>query len=308
MGINKSNVRFVVHHDVPRSVESYYQETGRAGRDGMPAEALLLFDERDAARIKQWISTGTTPDRYEIEMHKFEAMESFAEAQTCRRQVLLNYFSDYREEQCGNCDICLDPPKVFEGTAQAQQVLSCVYRLKQDTSVQYVIDVLRGKSIRKILDNKHNELSTYSIGKDQSDNYWHNIIQQLIHQGLLRIDMTLSGILRINEAARSVLKAERVVHLAVPKLSVDTSKRNKAEPVNIDRQLFAKLKHLRKQIAEEENVPAFVIFSDATLADMTEKMPSDKTEFIGVTGVGQAKLERYGKAFITLIEDYLGAH
>lgn len=306
MGINKSNVRFVVHHDVPRSVESYYQETGRAGRDGMPAEALLLFDERDAARIKQWISTGTAPDRYDIEMHKFEAMESFAEAQTCRRQVLLNYFSDYREEQCGNCDICLDPPKVFEGTTQAQQVLSCVYRLKQDTSVQYVIDVLRGKSIRKILDNKHNEVTTYGIGKEQSDNYWHNIIQQLIHQGLLRIDMTLSGILRINEAARAVLKAERIVHLAVPKLSVDTSKLNKTEPVNIDRQLFAKLKHLRKQIAEEENVPAFVIFSDATLADMTEKMPGDKTEFIGVTGVGQTKLERYGEAFITLIEDYLG--
>jgi ATP-dependent DNA helicase RecQ len=307
MGINKSNVRFVVHHDVPRSVESYYQETGRAGRDGMPAEALLLFDERDAARIKQWISTGTAPDRYDIEMHKFEAMEAFAEAQTCRRQVLLNYFSDYREEQCGNCDICLDPPKLFEGTTQAQQALSCVYRLKQDTSVQYVIDVLRGKSIRRILDNKHNELSTYGIGKDQSDNYWHNIIQQLIHQGLLRIDMTLSGILRINESARAVLKAERIVHLAVPKLSVDTSKRNKAEPVNIDRQLFAKLKHLRKQIAEEENVPAFVIFSDATLADMTDKMPTDKNQFIGVTGVGQTKLERYGEAFITLIEDYLGS-
>jgi ATP-dependent DNA helicase RecQ len=307
MGINKSNVRFVVHHDVPRSVESYYQETGRAGRDGMPAEALLLFDERDAARIKQWISTGTAPDRYDIEMHKFEAMEAFAEAQTCRRQVLLNYFSDYREEQCGNCDICLDPPKLFEGTTQAQQALSCVYRLKQDTSVQYVIDVLRGKSIRKIVENKHNELSTYGIGKDQSDSYWHNIIQQLIHQGLLRIDMTLSGILRINESARAVLKAERVVHLAVPKLSVDTSKRNKAEPVNIDRQLFAKLKHLRKQIAEEENVPAFVIFSDATLADMTDKMPTDKNQFIGVTGVGQTKLERYGEAFITLIEDYLGS-
>jgi ATP-dependent DNA helicase RecQ len=307
MGINKSNVRFVVHHDVPRSVESYYQETGRAGRDGMPAEALLLFDERDAARIKQWISTGTAPDRYDIEMHKFEAMEAFAEAQTCRRQVLLNYFSDYREEQCGNCDICLDPPKLFEGTTQAQQALSCVYRLKQDTSVQYVIDVLRGKSIRKIVDNKHNELSTYGIGKGQSDNYWHNIIQQLIHQGLLRIDMTLSGILRINESARAVLKAERVVHLAVPKLSVDTSKRNKAEPVNIDRQLFAKLKHLRKQIAEEENVPAFVIFSDATLADMTDKMPTDKNQFIAVTGVGQTKLERYGGAFIRLIEDYLGS-
>lgn len=305
MGINKSNVRFVVHHDVPRSVESYYQETGRAGRDGMPAEALLLFDERDAARIKQWISTGTAADRYDIEMHKFEAMESFAEAQTCRRQVLLNYFSDYRQEQCGNCDICLDPPKMFDGTTQAQQILSCVFRLKQDTSVQYVIDVVRGKGIRKILDNQHHELSTYGIGKDQSDTYWHNIIQQLIHQGLLRIDMTMSGILRINESARTVLKAQRPVQLAVPKLSVDTTKRNKMESANIDRQLFAKLKHLRKQIAEEENVPAFVIFSDATLADMTDKLPASETDFIGVNGVGQTKLERYGKAFISLIGDYV---
>lgn len=305
MGINKSNVRFVVHHDVPRSVESYYQETGRAGRDGMPAEALLLFDERDAARIKQWISTGTAADRYDIEMHKFEAMESFAEAQTCRRQVLLNYFSDYREEQCGNCDICLDPPKMFDGTAQAQQLLSCVFRLQKDTSIQYVIDVVRGKSTRKILDNQHHTLSTYAIGKAESDTYWHNIIQQLIHQGLLRIDMTMSGILRINEAARAVLKGERLVQLAVPKLSVDTTKRNKTEATNIDRQLFAKLKHLRKQIAEQENVPAFVIFSDATLADMTEKLPSSETEFIGVTGVGQTKLERYGQAFVSLIEDYL---
>jgi ATP-dependent DNA helicase RecQ len=307
MGINKSNVRFVVHHDVPRSVESYYQETGRAGRDGMPAEALLLFDERDAARIKQWISTGTAEDRFDIEMHKFEAMESFAEAQTCRRLVLLNYFSDYRDEPCGNCDICLDPPKVFEGSTQAQQLLSCILRLKQDTSVQYVIDVLRGKNIRRILDAKHNELSTYGIGKEQSDTYWHNIIQQLIHQGLIRIDMTRSGILCLNEAARAVLKGERTVQLAVPKLSVDSTKRNKAEPSNIDRQLFAKLKHLRKQIAEEDNVPAFVIFSDATLADMTEKTPVNKQEFLAVNGVGQRKLERYGNAFTNLIEEYLAA-
>jgi ATP-dependent DNA helicase RecQ len=234
-------------------------------------------------------------------------MESFAEAQTCRRQVLLNYFSDYREEQCGNCDICLDPPKMFDGTTQAQQLLSCVLRLKQDTSVQYLIDVFRGKSIRRILDNQHNELSTYGLGKEQSDTYWHNLIQQLIHQGLLRIDMTMSGILRLNESARAVLKGERAIQLAVPKLSIDTSKRNKAEPINIDRQLFAKLKHLRKQIAEEDNVPAFVIFSDATLADMTDKTPVNETEFIGVNGVGQRKLERYGKAFINLIEDYLAS-
>lgn len=307
MGINKSNVRFVVHHDVPRSIESFYQETGRAGRDGMPAEALLLYDDKDAARIKKWIADGATPQRFELEMHKFEAMQSFAESQTCRRQVLLNYFGDARQQACGNCDICQYPPKMFDGTRVAQKLLSCVYRLKGETSVQYVIDVIRGKFHRKILDLKHNELSTHGIGKDQPDQYWHNIIQQVIHQGLIRIDMTMGGILRLNEPAKFVLKGEQAIQLAVPKFSVVSNTKNKYEPSSIDSKLFAKLKHLRKQLADENNVPAFTVFSDASLADMAARLPCTKADFLGVTGVGDKKLQKYGEPFTRLISDYLAA-
>lgn len=307
MGINKSNVRFVVHHDVPRSIESFYQETGRAGRDSLPAEALLLYDDKDAARIKKWIADGASPQRFAIEQHKFEAMQSFAEAQTCRRRVLLNYFGDLNQADCGNCDICQNPPKMFNGTVEAQKLLSCVYRLKGNTLIQYVIDVLRGKSIRKILDNRHNELSTYGIGKDQTDQFWHNIIQQLIHQGLMRVDMTYGGILRLNESSKSVLKGESVIMLAVPKFKVSSTTSNKYEASNIDRRLFAKLKHLRKQLADEQGLPAFTIFSDASLADMTAKLPTNSRDFMLVNGVGDVKNQKYGQAFTTLIEEYLSA-
>jgi ATP-dependent DNA helicase RecQ len=307
MGINKSNVRFVVHHDVPRSIESFYQETGRAGRDGMPAEALLLFDDKDAARIKKWIADGATPERFGIEMHKFEAMQAFAEAQTCRRQVLLNYFGDHRHEACGNCDICQYPPKMFDGSVVAQKLLSCIYRLNGDTAIQYVIDVLRGKQHHKILDNKHNELSTYGIGKKDPDQYWHNIIQQVIHQGHIRIDMTLYGILRLNESAKGVLQGQTLVRLAVPKFKVSSAQKNKYEPSNIDKILFAKLKKLRKQLSVEQAVPAFNIFSDASLSDMTSKMPINQDDFLNVTGVGEKKLLQYGEPFTRLISDYLSS-
>jgi ATP-dependent DNA helicase RecQ len=266
-----------------------------------------LYDDKDAARIKKWIADGSTPQRFQLEMHKFEAMQSFAEAQTCRRQVLLNYFGDARQASCGNCDICQFPPKMFDGTRVAQKLLSCIYRLKGETNGQYVIDILRGKSHRKILDLKHNELSTHGIGKDQPDQYWHNIIQQVIHQGLIRIDMTQNGILRLNEAAKYVLKGEQVVNLAVPKFSVSSAAKNKYEPSSIDTKLFAKLKHLRKQLADENNVPAFTVFSDASLADMTSRLPVSKADFLEVTGVGEKKLQKYGEPFTRLIADYLSA-
>nr|WP_136251561.1 DNA helicase RecQ [Ningiella ruwaisensis] len=304
MGINKSNVRFVVHHDVPRSVEAFYQETGRAGRDGLPAEALLLYDERDGARIKKWIADGSSPERFAVEMQKFEAMEAFAEAQTCRRQVLLNYFADYRDTPCGNCDICLDPPKMFDASVDAQKVLSCIYRLKLDTGAQHVIDVLRGLKHKRILEHGHDRLSTYGIGKSQSENYWHNIIQQLIHVGLIRIDMTRNGILCLTSSARGVLKGERRLELAVPKFSVTQSKKDKYVPSNVDSKLFEKLKALRKRISEEVDMPAFIIFSDASLADMTRIQPTTPSAFLSVTGVGEKKLESYGDAFISLIKEY----
>jgi len=306
MGINKSNVRYVVHHDVPRSVESYYQETGRAGRDGLESEALLLFDEKDAARVKQWIEQGEIPERNNIELQKFAAMEAFSEAQTCRRQVLLNYFSEFSDIACGNCDICLDPPKMIDGLVIAQKVLSCIFRLSQQASSQYVIDVLRGKQLRRLQEAGHHQLSTYGIGKDKSDNYWNNIINQLVHKGLIRVDITAHAALRLTEAARPVLKGDVAVQLAVPRLEFKPDKKKaKHAPANYDRTLFTRLKHLRKVLAEENEVPPYVVFSDATLVDMACKLPTTRNTLLDVSGVGQTKLERYGDAFMQLINDYI---
>ncbi|WP_414830871.1 DNA helicase RecQ [Alteromonas sp. H39] len=305
MGINKSNVRFVVHHDVPRSVESYYQETGRAGRDGLDAEALLLFDEKDAARVRQWIEQGENSDRNDVELQKFAAMEAFSEAQTCRRQVLLNYFSQFSDSACGNCDICLDPPKMVDGVVTAQKVLSCILRLSQQASTQYVIDVLRGKQLRRLQEAGHHQLTTYGIGKEQSDSYWHNIINQLIHQGLVRVDITANAYLRLTEAARPVLKGEVALNLAVPRLEFKPDKKAKHAPANYDRNLFVRLKHLRKVLAEEHGVPPYVVFSDATLVDMASKLPTSTSAMLDISGVGQTKLARYGEAFMQLIDDYV---
>ena len=306
MGINKSNVRYVIHHDVPRSIEAYYQETGRAGRDGMPSEALLLFDEKDGARIRQWISMGNS-ERENIELQKFEAMEAFSEAQTCRRQVLLNYFSEFADQECGNCDVCLDPPRHFDGLVTAQKLLSCVLRIAQPIGAQYVIDVLRGKSHKRILEQQHDQLSTYGIGKSESDTYWHSIINQLIHKGLLRIDITQSSALRLTEASKSILRGEVECKLAIPRLNVKGAKSDKFAVKDYDKQLFARLKHLRKSIADEDGVPPFVVFSDASLADMARILPTSKAAFLSVSGVGATKLDRYGDAFISAISSYLDA-
>jgi ATP-dependent DNA helicase RecQ len=305
MGIDKSNVRFVVHFDLPRSIESYYQEIGRAGRDGMPAEALLLYDEKDAARIRQWIASGENEERNEVELQKFAAMEAFGEAQTCRRQILLNYFAEYSAGQCQNCDICLDPPKAFDGTIDALKVLSCVLRLDQQVASQYLIDVLRGKQLKRIIELLHDKLSTYGIGKEQSDAYWHNIINQLIHRGLLRVDITQHAVLKLTEAARPILRQTQNVELAVPRLTIDLSKKKQLSEQAYDRALFAKLKHLRKSIAEQDDVPPFVVFSDASLADMAAKCPQSSRDFLAVSGVGQTKLERYGPRFIEAISRHL---
>ena len=306
MGINKSNVRYVIHHDVPRSIESYYQETGRAGRDGMPSEALLLFDEKDGARIRQWISTGNS-ERETIELQKFSAMEAFSEAQTCRRQVLLNYFSEYADKACGNCDICLDPPKHFEGLTTAQKVLSCILRIGQPVSGQYLIDVLRGKALKRIVESGHDQLSTYGIGKAENDTYWHSILNQLIHKGLIRIDITEGATLKLTEAAKPVLRGLVSLDLAIPRLVVSRNKSKDQVRKDYDKSLFARLKHLRKSIADEDGVPPFVVFSDASLADMASLLPTDKVGFLAVSGVGATKLERYGDAFLLAINNYLDA-
>ena len=301
MGINKSNVRFVIHYDLPRSIESYYQETGRAGRDGMPAEALLLFDEKEVARNKEWIGLTENPERRRVELHKFGAMVAFGEAQTCRRQVLLNYFAEFSANTCGNCDICLDPPKRYDGTQDAQKVMSGIYRLGQKFASQYVIDVLRGKQLQAIVQSQHDQIPTYGVGKSETDAYWLNIINQLIHQGLVRVDVTQHSVLKLTEAARPVLKGEIALMLAVPRLNVVWERTKKHDTQDYDKALFAKLKNLRKRLAEAEEVPPFVIFNDLTLADMARSLPEDEHDFLAISGVGQTKLKRYGADFLELI-------
>jgi ATP-dependent DNA helicase RecQ len=306
MGINKSNVRFVIHHDLPRSIESYYQEIGRAGRDGLPSEAILLFEEKEVARITEWIGLTENPHQKVVELEKFKAMHGFAEAQTCRRLVLLNYFSEYQQEKCGNCDICLDPPKQFDGTQDGQKILSCILRLQQSASMHYVIDVLRGKQIKAVFERQHEQLPTYGIGKQQSDAYWHNLINQLIHYGLIRIDILQNSALKLTEAARPILKAETSLMLAVPRLNIsEVTKPKSASEFNYDKALFAKLKHLRKRIAEQTEVPPYVVFSDLTLADMATQVPQSDSEMLQITGVGQTKLQRYGEDFLQAIRNHL---
>ncbi|MFC1237712.1 ATP-dependent DNA helicase RecQ [Vibrio sp. F74] len=307
MGINKPNVRFVVHFDIPRNIESYYQETGRAGRDGLPAEAMMLFDPADMGWLRKILDEKPEGDQKRVETHKLNAMSAFAEAQTCRRQVLLNYFGEYRHEPCGNCDICLDPPKHFDATEAARKALSCVYRVNQGFGMGYVVEVLRGMQNIRVRENGHDKLSTYGIGREHSHDYWISIMRQLIHKGMLCQNITRNSTLQLTEEARPLLKGDMVIELAVPRLdtTVRAAKSNKLANRNYDKKLFSKLRKLRKSIADEVGLPPYVVFSDATLIDMAEVLPTSYGEMLAVNGVGQVKLEKYADKFLDAIQEHV---
>ncbi|MCX8575407.1 MULTISPECIES: DNA helicase RecQ [unclassified Gilliamella] len=314
MGINKPNVRFVVHADCPRSIEAYYQETGRAGRDGVPAEVMLLFNANDLSWYRQQISEKMEGQHKDVEFHKIDAMQSFAQSLTCRRIVLLNYFGEQRHEPCNNCDICLYPPEHYDGLVDAQKVLSCIYRVEQRYGAQYIAEVLRGSNRSKIKENGHDRLSVYGIGKEHSIDYWLHVIRQLIYHGYLVQNIAAYNTLQLTERARQILKGEIALSLAKPRLEiVKKSRLNRyARAINLttilsyeERILFGYLKKLRKDIADSEDVPPYIIFSDATLLEMVQTMPESKQQLLNITGVGKIKLEKYGNLFLDKIKEYM---
>ena len=308
MGINKSNVRFVAHFDLPRSIESYYQETGRAGRDDLPAEAVLFYEPADYAWLQKILLEKPETSQRQIEQHKLEAIGEFAESQTCRRLVLLNYFGEHRQTPCNNCDICLDPPKKYDGLVDAQKVMSTIYRVGQCFGAHYVIAVLRGMQNQKIIERQHDKLSVYGIGKDKSKEHWQSVIRQLIHLGFVQqVISELNPTLQLTENAKAILKGKEPLELAMPRISAISKIAHNPQRqgiANYDKDLFARLRFLRKQIADKENIPPYIVFNDATLQEMAQYMPTSNIEMLQINGVGSIKLERFGQPFMALIQEH----
>ncbi|MFC0179194.1 DNA helicase RecQ [Thorsellia kenyensis] len=319
MGINKSNVRFVIHHDIPKNIESYYQETGRAGRDGLDSEAILMYEPADMIWLKQLLLE-KPEDIQPLERHKLQAMESFAQSLSCRRLVLLNYFGEQRHTPCGNCDICLSPPQKYDGLVDAQKVLSTIYRTGQSYGLNYITQVLRGENNSKIRERGHDRLSVFGLGKTKSEFHWLTVTRQLIHQGYLTQNPLAYFALQINEAARPILRGEIPLLLAKPRASFSElfAKKDSAiykkkgsqtkynhEMAKYDERLFQELSKLRKQLADNKNTKAYMIFNDKTLSEMAQKMPTTKPLLKQINGVGDAKLNEFGDVFIECIRKYL---
>ena len=268
-----------------------------------PLKHLFLVADKDISRIKKRISEGDNSQRVNVEMQRFGAMNAFIEAQTCRRQVVLNYFAEYTQQGCGNCDICLDPPSQFDATEASQKVLSCVFRIKQQGDINHVVDVLRGEKNSKVLNQEHDKVSTFGIGSGKSPGYWFAIIGQLIHLGYLQQDIEQQSALCLTEASRSVLKATEPLMLASPRLQKASYWQSKNQAQPYDKALFRKLRELRKSIADSENIAPFIVFNDATLSELARVKPINSTQMLTVSGIGDVKLSRYGKAFIELIKE-----
>jgi ATP-dependent DNA helicase RecQ len=307
MGIDKSNVRFVVHYDLPKNIESYYQETGRAGRDGLSAEALLFFGYGDIVIARSLIEQGYNQERKRIELHKLNSMVAFGEAQSCRRRILLGYFGDKLGRDCGNCDICLNPPQQIDVTEEARKALSCVYRVGQRFGMGHILEVLRGSKNQRLIQLGHDRLSTYGIGADRPREFWAALLRHLINQGFLLQDIANYSILRLTGEAGPLLRGEQAFIMPEPRLRAPVKKeKSRRKPVGdreYDQNLFEKLRKLRKEIAVEQGVPPFVVFSDTSLVEMAALRPRNDGEMLDITGVGKYKLEHYGPRFLKVLQD-----
>ena len=310
MGIDKPDVRFVAHLDLPKSMESYYQETGRAGRDGQASDAWMIYGLQDVVRIAKMVQDSAANDDIKrVERAKIDSLLGWCEATTCRRRSLLSYFGETMTGACGNCDVCSNPPRTWDATEAAQKLLSNIYRTGQRFGSGHVIDVLRGKETAKVMQYGHHTLTTYGIGSDISDQQWKSIIRQLIVQGYLWVNDAQYGAIQLTEKARSLLKSEIKLFLREDMLSAKSSSTRAArkKPAAVDEQdrdLWEALKARRKELADEQGVPPFHIFHDATLMEMIDERPEDSAALLSISGIGQVKLERYGDEFLKVLDDY----
>ncbi|MHA7879715.1 MAG: DNA helicase RecQ [Saccharospirillum sp.] len=307
MGIDKPDVRFVVHLDLPKSIEAYYQETGRAGRDGEPATAMLLYGFEDVVKLRQMMAQSQGSDEHQrYEQQRLNAMLGLCEITHCRRQALLRYFGDELPEPCGNCDTCLEPVDTWDGTEAVRMALSCVYRTGQRFGANHIIDVLRGSDSEKLRRFDHHRLSTYGIGQSLSAMEWRSVLRQLVANGLLEVDPEGYGGLRLTEHCRPVLKGEQSMHLrrdARP-VKAEPARRSASAAVDdADQPLWEALRALRKQLADEQGIAPFMVFHDRTLKDMLAARPQTLDELSAVSGVGAAKLAHYGEAFLAVLTE-----
>jgi len=312
MGIDKPNVRFVAHMDLPKSMEGYYQETGRAGRDGLPANAWMAYGLGDVVSMRQMLLSGDAPEeRKRVELQKLDALLGFCESTACRHQTILRYFGEEHPGGCGECDNCLSPVDTWDATQAAQMALSCVYRTGQRFGVVHLIDVLLGKLSPKVEQFNHQQLSTFGIGKDMARQQWSSVYRQLVAAGFINVDIEGYGGLKLTEAARPVLKGQQEVWL---RRDAEPAKRksSKAERGSRLREAFAganedplwqALKAKRSELAREQGVPPYVIFHDSTLLEMLDRKPQTLTEMGQISGLGQSKLSKYGDDFLRVLED-----
>jgi ATP-dependent DNA helicase RecQ len=305
MGIDRPDVRFVAHLDLPKNIEAYYQETGRAGRDGESAEAWMVYGLQDVVRLRQMVDESDADEAHKrLDRQKLDALLGWCEVTDCRRRPLLAYFGDAYPQDCGNCDNCLSPPATWDGTEAAQKLLSAVYRTGQRFGAAHVVDVLLGKDTGKIRQHGHDRLSVYGIGSELGGPAWRSVVRQVIVQGYLSADQRRYGALVLTEESRPLLKGEVEVRLREDrKLKTEKKKRREtaASLATTDQPLFEALRQRRKEIAERLDLPPYVIFHDATLRHMAEFRPKTEAELLSINGVGKAKLERYGREFLELI-------
>ena len=306
MGIDKPDIRFVAHLDLPKSMEAYYQETGRAGRDGEPSVAWMIYGLQDVVRLRQMADESLADAAFKRrERVKLDALLGWCELTTCRRRALLAYFDDVLEDDCGNCDICLTPPEIFDGTEAAQKVLSAVYRTGQRFGAAHVIDVLLGKDTEKLRQHRHADLSVHGIGKELDQQQWRLVLRQLLVLGFLSVDTGGYGALKLSETSRPLLRGEMALplrrDLLVPRKPAKAKTPVARTLAVADRDLWQALRRCRKQLADDNNVPPYVIFHDSTLRQMAADKPRTAAALLAISGVGQTKLARYGEAFLAVI-------